>query len=116
MSPEENKEIIRRFYAECWDTGDLAAVDRFVAPSYHAAAVGQDREDYKRTMAAMRASFPDLHWTLEDLIAEGDKVVNRWTMHGTHRGEWSGIAPTGQVVAMPGITIFRLVNGKIVER
>ena len=91
MSAADNKQVIRRFYAECWNTGDTGVIDTFVAPAY--------RDEYVAGMRAVRAGFPDLAWTIEELIAEGDKVVNRWTLRGTHRGEYAGLAPSGNAVA-----------------
>ena len=108
MSIADNKEVIRRFYDECWNTGNLDVIGTFVAPSY--------REAYTDGMRSVRAGFPDLHWTLDELIAEGDRVVNRWTLRGTHRGEYAGIAPSGRAVNWPGVTIFQLVDGTIAGR
>jgi steroid delta-isomerase-like uncharacterized protein len=73
-------------------------------------------EDARKSIAALRAAFPDIHFDLEDVLAEGDKVVIRWTCTGTHRGEFRGIAPTGKRVSFPGMNIYRLRDGKIVER
>jgi steroid delta-isomerase-like uncharacterized protein len=69
----------------------------------------------KRVVEAFRDSFPDLEGSLEDQTAEGDKVVNRYTGRGTHRGEFLGVGPTGREVELSGVTIFRLRGGKIVE-
>ena len=116
MSTADNKAVIRRFYDECWNTGNTDIIDQFIAPAYQSASVGQDRDHYIVLMQSLRTSFPDLHWAIEELIAEGDKVVNHWTLHGTHRGEYQGVAPTGKKVTMQGVTIFRLKDGKIVDR
>ena len=67
-------------------------------------------------MLSVRAAFPGLAWTIEEPIAEGDKVVNRWTLRATQRGEYAGVAPSGNPVAWPGVTIFQLADGKIVGR
>jgi steroid delta-isomerase-like uncharacterized protein len=73
-------------------------------------------EDVKRFMSEFRQAFPDFHSTIEDQIAEGDKVVTRWTMRGTHQGEFRGIAPTGKQITVTGIGIFRFSDeGKVIE-
>jgi predicted ester cyclase len=73
-------------------------------------------ESARASIAALRAVFPDIHFTLEDVLVDRDKVIVRWTCHGTHKGEFRRIAPTGTQVTFTGITIYRVVNGKIVER
>jgi len=73
-------------------------------------------EDTRRSVAAFRAAFPDIHFANDDILADGDKVVARWTCTGTHRGPFRGIAPTGKHISFIGINIFRLRDGKIVER
>lgn len=108
MSAVDNKQVIRRFYDECWNPGNTAAIETFVAPAY--------QEQYLATMQAAHIGFPDLQWVIEEAIAEGDKVAIRWTLQGTHDGEYMGVAPTGNRVNWPGATIFQLANGKIVNR
>jgi steroid delta-isomerase-like uncharacterized protein len=72
-------------------------------------------EAYREEISAYRAAFPDLRYTVEDQLAEGDLVASRWTVRGTHRGELMGIAPTGKEIGLTGITIQRFANGKIAE-
>ncbi len=97
MSAEENKTLIREIIEEIWNKGDLAAVDRYFAPDYvdHSPLPGQSpgSEGYKQAAAAMREAFPDLRLTLEDILAQGDKVAFRYTMGGTHRGDFMGMPP-----------------------
>ena len=71
--------------------------------------------DLKQFFVVLRSGFPDFQATIEDLFAEGDKVVLRFTFHGTHQGEFMGVAPTGKQVTMTGVEIFRIGDGKIVE-
>ena len=115
----ENKAILRRFFEDLFNTGNLAVADEIVATDYlnHNAAPGETpgREGLKQFVAAVRTAFPDLHFTVEDQIAEGDKVVTRFTGRGTHRGEFMGIPPTGKAFAISGIGLYRLADGKIVE-
>jgi predicted ester cyclase len=108
MSVEENKALVRRAQGVLWNhTGDLDAVAELFAP---------DRvEDAKREAANVRRGFPDLESTIEDLIAERDKVVAHWRAQATHRGEYMGIPPTGNRVNFTGISIYRMEGGKIAE-
>ena len=108
MSVEENKALVRREQAELWNhTGNLDAAAELFAP---------DRvEDAKQEAADFRRGFPDVISTIEDLIAEGDKVVARWRSHATHRGDYMGIAPSGKEVQFTGISVYRIEGGKIAE-
>ncbi len=119
MSVEENKAVELRFFEEVVNKGNLAVIDELVAANFvdRAALPGAapDREGYKQFFAAVHSAFPDFPSTLEDMIAEGDKVVQRFTVRGTHKGEWMGIAPTGKQIEVGGIAIHRLAGGKIVE-
>lgn len=114
MSTEENKKVARRFTEESWNHGNLDAVDECCAPSYQLRATGGIAE-LKQEMVAMRRSFPDMSFTIEEMIAEGDAVVSRWTWRGTHLGELDGLAPTGKTLVSTGITIFHFADGKIVD-
>ena len=119
MSVEENKAIELRFLEEVVNKGNLAVMDEIIAANFvdHTAlpGVAPDREGYKQFFAMTRSAFPDFHSTLEDMIAEGDKVVQRFTARGTNKGEWMGNAPTGKRIELGGIAIHRLASGKIVE-
>ena len=114
MSIEENKAITRRFVEEPWNKGNVAALDELCAPNYSLNGLG-GLEELKAAIATFRAGFPDCHFTIEEMIAEGDKVAYRWTARGTHHGEYEGIAPTGKAVTVTGITIIRFAEGKIVD-
>ncbi len=119
MSVEENKAVELRFFEEVVNKGNLAVIDEIVAANFVGRSalpgVAPDREGYKQFFAMAHSAFPDFHSTLEDMIAEGDKVVQRFTVRGTHKGEWMGIAPTGKQIEVGGIAIHRLAGGKIVE-
>jgi predicted ester cyclase len=125
---EANKALARRFYEEVLNQGSLAAIDELVASDVmvHAlrvtppAAGTSPLDNLKQAVNRLRATWPDLHYTIEDQIAEGDQVAVRWTRHGTQKGEWwsslfGTIAPTGKEVTFTGVTIHRFVNGKIAE-
>jgi steroid delta-isomerase-like uncharacterized protein len=118
MSAEENKALVRRFVEEFWNEGNTATADELMAVD---AAIHMptgemvDLDGLKGFAGTFRESFPDWHSTFEELIAEGDRVAERWTGRGTHRGELQGIAPTGKRVEVPGSVFYRIVDGKIVE-
>jgi steroid delta-isomerase-like uncharacterized protein len=120
MSTEENKALARRLYEEVFNQGQLEAVDQLVAPDAieHEEVpgiAGSGSEILKHFVTIFRAAFPDAQVTIEDLIAEGDKVVCRVTFHGTQQGEFMGIAPTGRPITFAVIDILRVADGKIVE-
>jgi predicted ester cyclase len=118
MSLEENKTIGRRFVEDVWGKGDFAAEQELVAKNLidHNAPPGAapGREGHHQNLAMFRGAFEG-QMVLEDLIAEGDKVVDRWTFRGTHRGPFFGIPPTGKQVTFRGMDISRIENGQIVE-
>jgi steroid delta-isomerase-like uncharacterized protein len=118
MSPEENKELVRRFVEEFWNEGNAAAADELMAPDAEIhMPTGElvDLDGLKGFAGAFRQAFPDWHSTFEELVAEGDRVAERWTGRGTHRGELQGIAPTGRRVEVPGSVFYRIADGRIVE-
>lgn len=118
MSAEENKAIFHRFIEEVWNKGNLAVADELFTPdavSPSAPNLPPGSEGVKIIATMFRSAFPDFHMTIEDLIAEEDKVVARFTQGGTHKGEFMGIAPTGKQVKFTEIGILRIVGGKVVE-
>ena len=117
MSIEENKALIRR-WGEALNNRNLAAVDEIFAAKYDGHTPGAELnspESVRQVLTVFFTAFPDLHITVEDLIAEGDKVVIRFTSTGTHQGEYLGIAATGKQVTGTGIAIYRIAGGKVVE-
>ena len=118
MSAEENKTVVHRA-EELWNTGNLAIADEVYATDFVNHDPGlpdvRDLEAYKGFIAATRTGFPDFSVTIEDVIAEGDKVASQWTARGTHQGELIGIPPTGRQATWTGMTIYRFAGGKIVE-
>jgi steroid delta-isomerase-like uncharacterized protein len=120
VTTEENKAISRRVGEEIFNGGDLDLADELYAPDYvlHDPSLPEDLhgpEGLKRYVAMTRAAFPDARVTVEDQVAEGDKVVDRWTARGTHTGEFMGIPPTGRRIEVSGVTISRFAGGKIAE-
>jgi predicted ester cyclase len=101
---EESKELVRRFYRE-WNAGNLDVIDELFADPQLAAAI-------RRGCGAYLKAFPDLHASVEELIAEGDRVVCRAVLTGTQDGEFKGIAPTGRQVSMDSVDIYRVEDGR----
>lgn len=110
---------MRRLYEEVFNKKNVAAIDDCFAPNVidHSLPPGVPGgiEGARQTITMFLAAFPDLNLTLEDMIAEGDMVVARWTLRGTHQGASLGMPPTGKQVTMPGISILRLESGRAVE-
>ena len=118
MSPEDKKALVRRYIHEPWVQGRLETFDELCGPNYvlHAPdGRSAGVQELKNVVAANRRAMPDLQHTVHDMITEGDKVVFRRTMRGTHQGEYDGIPATGKTVVTNGITIVRLEDGKVVE-
>ena len=119
MSIEENKAIVRRFFEELLSTDNFAVADEILSPDFRfyfaGSPVAMDLESYMEFLVARRAAFPDRRFIVEDMIGEGDKVSARFTMRGTHKGEFRGIAPSGTELTMTGIDMTRISEGKLVE-
>ncbi len=118
MSCEENKALVRRFIEEFWNQGNTAAADELMTADATIVLPGSgqvSKETFKGFVKNMRSAFPDWYSTFEELIAEDDRVGERWTGRGTHQGEFQGIAPTGRQVTVPGFVFYRITSGKISE-
>ena len=132
MSTEENKASVRNMFEEVFNKGNLAAVDQLFAPNIVAhldypsnlpvpAEYQLSLEELKQVVSQFRTTFPDLHYTVELQVVEGDMVVTRVTARGTHTGEYrgltyKGIPPTGKQVTWTETQIFRIADGKLVEQ
>jgi len=117
---EQNKAIVRRLFEELWNKGNLSVADQLFSPNYthHDPSTpdfGRGPESERKRATLYRAAFPDLQLTIEDIIAEGETVMARWSCRGTHKGDLSGIAPTGKQFSISGVSIARLTNGKMAE-
>jgi len=121
MLTETNKTVSRRFFDEVFGKGKLAVADELIAKDHVNSGPGTlpglptGPEGTKQFVTMYRNAFPDVHFTIDEQIAEGDKVVTRWTGHGTHQGELMGIPATGKSSTVTGIVVDRLANGKIAE-
>jgi predicted ester cyclase len=116
----KNKEVVLRSEAELWSKGDLAVADELYSPDFVCHFVGgiewKGLSGIKSAVTNHRTSFPDWHERVDDIVAEGDRVVIRITSTGTQRGEFAGIAPTGRKISIGEFHIYRLAGGKIVEQ
>jgi steroid delta-isomerase-like uncharacterized protein len=119
MTSQDNKSISRGFFEDFWNAGNLDAIGELATEDivFRDRDMGEHRgHDATRAFIAMyRNSFPDLRFTIEEQIAESDRVVTRWTARGTHRGELMGIQPTEKSVTVSGVTIDRIADGRIAE-
>lgn len=122
MSAEENKAVICRWIKEAWNQGNVNIADELYADDFIATDIDdpaktlQGPRDIKQYVIATRSAFPDIHFTIDHLLAEGDKVVGAFTIRGTHKGFFEDIAPTGKQVIFKAVDIWRFANAKIVER
>ena len=119
MSSEQNKAIVRRLLEEPW-TGNLKVVDELIDRNYvgYDPSIPEPRrgpDGFKENVSTYREAYSDARITVDEQIAEGDKVATRWTGRGTHTGELAGISPTGKDVTVSGLTISRFEGGKVVE-
>ena len=117
---EKNKATVRRLIEELWNKGNLSLADQFFAPIYthHDASTpdfGKGPEGERKRVTLYRNALPDLRLAIEDIIAEGETVMTRWSCHGTHKGDLNGIAPTGKQIHITGTTTVRFSNNKMVE-
>ena len=119
MQESENKTKFRLLYDEALNKGNIDILDELCAPNFvkHALPPTPDYgiEGSKQSLRGLRLAFPDIKYTVEDMIEDGDKVVARWSARGTHKGDFMGIPATGKQVAFSGIEIIRIENGKAVE-
>lgn len=118
MSVEEHKALIRRFFAEVINAGSAAAIDELLSADCLFRFGGMEpgnRETFKQVFPMFRTAFPDLHATIEDEIAEGDRVAVRFTWQGTHRGAFMGVPATGKRATVSAMAWYRVRDGKIVE-
>jgi predicted ester cyclase len=115
---EENKAIVRRGIEEIWNKKTPALIDEIFATScvlHNPDGVLHGPSGFRQIYSTYVTAFPDLHFTIEDIVAEGDKVVTCYTARGTHQGDLRGIAPTGKQVTVMGMVIDRFAGGKLVE-
>lgn len=120
MSIEQNKELVRQMIEEMFNRGSISLADEFLAPDFVEReelppGIPSNREGVMQLATMLRSAFPDFKATIDDIIAEGDKVVIRQTWSGTHKGPFMGVPPTGKRVSFGVIDIIRADGGKFVE-
>jgi steroid delta-isomerase-like uncharacterized protein len=120
MAAEENKVIARRWAEEVWSKGHFGLIEELVAPEYvaHDPANPEEvrsPEGLRRYIEAFRSAFPNMQLSVEDQVAEGEKVLTRWTARGTHRGDFFDIAPSGKRLEMVGMSMDHFSGGRFVE-
>ena len=123
MSPEENKALVRRYIEVVWNQKKTEALDELLAPNYRryvsATSAPLSREGQRQRITGFHHAFPDLHFMVEDLFAEGDRVTFRVTMRGTHEGPFpylQGVPPTGKKVTIAVLDVIRVEQGKFAEQ
>jgi steroid delta-isomerase-like uncharacterized protein len=115
---EQNKTLARRWFEDLFSRGNLDAANEILSAEFVDHLTHEDErglEELKHYVSIYRSAFPDMQDSVEDIVAEGDKVVVRWTSSGTHQGEFMGVAPTGRHVTFTGMRLFRIADNKIVE-
>ncbi len=120
MSVAENKELLAQYITEVWDEANLDAIRKFLSPAFkrHLSPLlpPVDLDGQIERLAGFRSAFPDIAVTVEEVIAEGDRVVFRSTMRGTHSGEFAGIPPTGIQVTVGLLDAIRIEDGRFAEQ
>jgi steroid delta-isomerase-like uncharacterized protein len=115
---EANKTAMKQFFQRVYNDGDIAFLDELTAPNFVSHDRGNpthDRDGVKLIVGAIKGAFPDVRFTADDVLAEGDRVAARFTMKGTQKGEFMGIPATNKAIVVTGIDIVRFENGKAVE-
>ena len=114
-----NEALLRRFYREVYTDWNMAMVDEVISPrftSHDWPADATGPQAFRNYYAALKAAVPDACYEVDDIIGEGDRVVVRWRMLGTHTGDFRGIAPSGRAITLRGVAIYRVESGTLVER
>jgi steroid delta-isomerase-like uncharacterized protein len=115
---EQNKTLARRWFDDLFSQGNLDAANEILSAEFVDHLPREEErglQELKHYILMYRTAFPDIHDTVEELVAEGDKVVARWTSRGSHQGEFMGVAPTGRHVTFTGMRLFRIAENKIAE-
>jgi steroid delta-isomerase-like uncharacterized protein len=108
-----NAQLVRRLYTDFFNTGRLDQLGEVVAPEFVGAGPGRGPAAFAAVITELRGAFPDLIYTVDDIVADGDRVAVRWTWRGTHQHAFRGMAPTGKPVTSTGLGIFQVTSGKV---
>jgi steroid delta-isomerase-like uncharacterized protein len=117
-TPAENKRLARQYFAQVLNDGDFSEANALLASDFifrNPPVVAQGVKEFKAVIEGVRAAFPDLRFTIQDEIAEADKVAIRWTLTGTQRGDFLGHPASGKTIEVTGMNIFRIAGGRIQE-
>lgn len=109
---ENNKLIVRRIYEDCFNTGKLELLHELLGEDFIGSRGEQGPAEFAVTVATLRKAFPDVHFVVEDLFAEGGRVCVRWTFTATHQGPFAGVAASHKAVTQTAIAIYRMSDGK----
>jgi steroid delta-isomerase-like uncharacterized protein len=112
---QENKQLVEKLYRDCINTGNTAQLDRLIHEGFVGARGEKGPAGFTQTIATLRTGFPDVHFTLEDLVAENDRVVARWKMEGTHLGPFAGFPASQKRVTQTAIVIYQIKDSKIIR-
>jgi predicted ester cyclase len=112
---DANKQAVRRIYDEAVNAGRTEVLADLVAPEFAGPDGSRGPSAFAANVAALRAGFPDIRFTIEDVVAEGDRVAVRWTWRATHTGTFRGFAPSGRAVHDTGLVLYRFAKGKVVS-
>jgi steroid delta-isomerase-like uncharacterized protein len=120
VSESDNKDtVMRQWYQELWDNWNIGVAEQLFSPDYvlHVSGVPAplNRDAAKQVVAMFSTAFPDLKHTVDEMLAEGNTVAARWTVRGTHQGDFQGIAPMGRPVVLSGTTVHHMTDGRISE-
>lgn len=117
MSPEQNKAIVRRYLETAWNKKDATIIDELVSPDFvqHAANVPPGRDGVKKFFMMLYGGIPDAHFTMEDMVADEQKVATRFTVRGTHQGPFLGIPATGKSLTLTGMSLLGMRDGLITD-
>lgn len=110
-----HERVIRRLYDECITAGRLELLPELIADDYIGPRGERGADGFAGPLRGLRAGFPDIRFTIEDVIAQGDRVAVRWTWHATHTGTFNGLAPTGKALTNTGMAVYRLAHGKVIQ-
>lgn len=110
---EQNKQLVRRLYEDCFNPGNLELVAQLLADDFVGSRGERGPSEFTNAIVALRKGFPDIHFEIEDLIAEGDQVVVRWKFQATHTGPFAGIAPSRKQVLQTALVMYKFRDGKI---
>lgn len=115
MPTDANKQLVRRLYHDYLNPGHLDRLDEIIAPDFVGAGGLQGPAAFSTVIAGLRGAFPDLIYTVEDVVGDGDRVAVRWTWRGTHTAAFRSFAPTGKRIENTGVAIFQVADGKLVR-